>query len=243
MAGLCGGDRGGGRLRVTHLADQEDIDILSEGRGERSRKIFRINTHFALVDEGLFGLKNVLDRVFDRHDMLHPLGVDELDERGKRGRLPLPYRADDKKESLRFAREGCQRLRQVELLYRTNGFRDKTKCDRDGTALEKCIPAKADTIVRLIGKVELLLSEKALFLLGSEKRMEKSARGEIPARGSLCLLVTQQSQRKIFTQIHFAHLFICQNFSWCTRSNNTAFTDDIRMLTNIQCFTHIMIGN
>ena len=54
--------------------------------------------------------------------MLHTLDIDHLDERRERRGLPLPHRADDEEESLRAAREGCERFGLFVLLFGTNRF-------------------------------------------------------------------------------------------------------------------------
>src|SRR3989344_5368647 len=122
VSGLRGCDRGGHRLRSAHLADENDVNVLAEGRLERGRKIFRVDTYFALIYERLLRLIDILHRVLDCDDVLHPLDVDELYESGKRRGLSLPHRSDHQEESLGFAGEAGKAVRQIQFLYRTNSL-------------------------------------------------------------------------------------------------------------------------
>src|SRR3989344_2808801 len=122
VSGLRGCDCGSHRLRSAHLADENDVNVLAEGRLERSREIFRVDAHFTLVYERLLRLIDILHRVLDGHDMFHPLDVDEFYESGKRRGLSLPYRPDHQEESLGFAGEAGKDVRQIQFLNRTNSL-------------------------------------------------------------------------------------------------------------------------
>src|SRR5581483_135261 len=100
VARLGGGDGGRDSLGRAHLADHQNVDVLAKDRLERRGEIFGIHPHFALLDEGLLVFKQVLDGVFDGHDVLGPLLVDFVDERGERGRFALPHRPHHQEKSL-----------------------------------------------------------------------------------------------------------------------------------------------
>jgi hypothetical protein len=87
VAGLGGGQGGGDRLQVPHLADQDDVGVLAqdmlEGAGER----VRVLPDLPLVHHSPLVLVEELDRVLDRHDVDGATRVDQVDETGQRRAL------------------------------------------------------------------------------------------------------------------------------------------------------------
>jgi len=87
VAGLGGGQRGGDGLEVSHLPNEDDVGILTQGVLEGGGEAVRVGPDLPLVDERLLVLVEELDGVLDRHDVVGSLGVDEIDEGGERRRL------------------------------------------------------------------------------------------------------------------------------------------------------------
>src|SRR3990167_11345685 len=162
-------DRGGGRVLPAHFTNEEDVDILTERRGKRRRKIFCVDAYFSLVDKRLLGFENIFDRVFNRDNVLHALGVDEIDESCERRCLALADRTDDEEESLRTPREGREDIRKVEFREAFDDLGNEPERYGDCSALKICVTAETHTILALECKVHLLLREEALFLLRREK--------------------------------------------------------------------------
>ncbi len=88
VTGLGDGQRGLDRLEVTHLADEHDVGVLAEDVLEREFEVLGIGADLALVHQAVLVGVQVLDRIFDRHDVLMTLAVDLVDDRRQRRRLP-----------------------------------------------------------------------------------------------------------------------------------------------------------
>jgi hypothetical protein len=91
-------------FRVAHLADQNDVGILSERGAQRLRKAARVAADFALADRGLLVSVKELDRILDREDVRSPLGVDVVDHRSQRGALSRAGSSGDQHEATFFCR-------------------------------------------------------------------------------------------------------------------------------------------
>ena len=73
MARLGDPEAGLDRLVVPHLADQDDVRVLAQDRPQGVRVGLGVHVELALVDDGLAGVEEVLDRVLDGHDVDVPL--------------------------------------------------------------------------------------------------------------------------------------------------------------------------
>ncbi len=84
------GDPQGGldRLEVAHLADQNDVGILAQGRPEGVGEGVGVGVELPLVHEALLVLVQVLDGVLDGDHVLVTLAVDLVEHRSQRRRLP-----------------------------------------------------------------------------------------------------------------------------------------------------------
>ena len=69
VAGLGRGERGGDRLEVAHLADEDDVGVLAQDVLEGVGEGVGVLPHLPLVDHGHLVLVEELDRVLDRHDV------------------------------------------------------------------------------------------------------------------------------------------------------------------------------
>src|SRR5207302_1036919 len=147
-----------------------------ESFDERRGKIVRVETHFALVYERLFRLKDILDGVFDGDDVFHALGVDEVYHRGERGRLALPYRTHHEEEALRLARKARQYFRQIELCHGADLAQDEAKRYRNGTALKIRVASKAIFFVGFVREINLLSGEEFLEIVARDEHFEKALR-------------------------------------------------------------------
>ena len=70
VAGLGRGQRGGDRLEVAHLADEDHVRVLAQRGLQAEREALRVGAQLALVDDALLVLVQELDRVLDREDVL-----------------------------------------------------------------------------------------------------------------------------------------------------------------------------
>lgn len=146
MAGLGGGDGGGDRLIIAHLADQNDIRVLAQGAAQRRGKAARIRADLALVDERLPALIDILDGVLDRDDVVAAGLVDMVDHRGQRGGLAAAGGAGDKDQTARLVRQLCQHGRHRQLCQRGDGIVEQAQRGRSPPLLEKDIYAAAGAV-------------------------------------------------------------------------------------------------
>ena len=87
VAGLGGGQRGLDRREVTHLADQDDVRILTQDGAQTLRVGLRVGADLALIDDALVRRVDVLDRILQRDDVLIPRVVDLVEDRRQCRRL------------------------------------------------------------------------------------------------------------------------------------------------------------
>ena len=146
MAGLGGGDGGGDRLIIAHLADQNDIRVLAQGAAQRRGKAARIRADLALVDERLPALIDILDGILDRDDVVAAGLVDMVDHRGQRGGLAAAGGAGDKDQTARLIRQLCQHGRHRQLCQRGDGIVEQAQRGRSPPLLEKDIYAAAGAV-------------------------------------------------------------------------------------------------
>ena len=67
VAGLRRGQRGGDRLQVAHLADQDHVGVLAQGGLQGRGEAGGVGAQLALVDQALLVAMEELDGVLDRH--------------------------------------------------------------------------------------------------------------------------------------------------------------------------------
>ena len=101
VAGLGRGQRGGDRLEVAHLAEEDHVRVLAERGAERLGEAGCVDADLALVDDAALVPVHELDRVLDREDVLRALAVDLVDQRRERRRLTGAGRAGDEHEPAR----------------------------------------------------------------------------------------------------------------------------------------------
>ncbi len=80
------------RLRVAHLADEDDVGVFPQRRSEGAGERLRVDTDFPLVDRGDPMLVRVFDRVLDGEDVHRTAHVDVLDH-ATRGLSTCPIRS------------------------------------------------------------------------------------------------------------------------------------------------------
>ncbi len=119
VARLGGGQRGADGLEVAHLAEEDHVRVLAQRRAQRLGEGRSVLADLALGDDAALVPVHELDRVLDGENVMGLRAVDLVDHRGERGRLPGAGRAGDEDEAARLHREVAERLRQAELLERS----------------------------------------------------------------------------------------------------------------------------
>ena len=100
VTGFSGADRGFERFVVTHLADQHHVRILSHQCAQGFVEVNAVDADLALIDGRLVVLEDVLDRIFDRHDVNALAFIDVLQHRRDGGRLARTGDAREQNQSL-----------------------------------------------------------------------------------------------------------------------------------------------
>ena len=82
VGGAHGGEKADG---VAHFADHDDIGVLAQDVFETVFEGKRVQPDFALLDYRLVVFEHILDRVFQRDDVLLEAGIDVFDHRRQGG--------------------------------------------------------------------------------------------------------------------------------------------------------------
>jgi hypothetical protein len=173
VAGLGRGERGRDRLEVAHLAEEDHVGVLAERAPERLGEADRIRADLPLVHDAALVAVKELDRIFDRHDVVLPRAVDQVDHRRERRGLTRPGRAGDEDESARLAGEILQGLRDAELLQRLQLGRDHSEGGSEAFALEVDVDSEASEPCDRVRHVELALDLEVLLLLRGHHAVEQ----------------------------------------------------------------------
>ena len=173
VAGLGRRERGRDRLQVAHLAEEDHVGVLAERAAERLGEADRIRADLPLVHDAALVAVQELDRVLDRHDVVLPRAVDQVDHRRERGRLSRPGRAGDEDETARLVGELLERRRDAELLERLQLRRDHSEGSAETFPLEIDVDTKAGQSRNRVRHVQLPLDLEVLLLLRRHHAIEQ----------------------------------------------------------------------
>ena len=143
VAGLGGGQGEPDRLQVAHLADEDDVRVLAQGRTQRLVEAKGVAMDLALAHEALPALVDEFDRVLDGEDVAVPGCVPVVDHRGQGGRFPAPRRSGDQHQPARSAGEVLEDLRRVQLVERRDHRRDDPEHRAGAAVVVEYVDAKA----------------------------------------------------------------------------------------------------
>ena len=116
VAGLGDGQRGRDALEVAHLADEQDVGVLTKSRAQCAVERTGVGADLALADRRAVVAVDVLDRVLDGDDVAGPVAVDVVEHRGQRRRLPRTGRSGDDDEAHGQVDEALDGRRDPELV-------------------------------------------------------------------------------------------------------------------------------
>ena len=145
------------RLRVTHLADEDDVGVLTERGAQRAVERVGVEADLALVHDADLVLVHVLDRVLDGEDVDRAPLVDVVDHRRERRRLPGAGRAGDEHEALRQVAEVLAAPRQEQRVEGRDLERDRPQRQRHDALLDEAVATEAVRVVVAEGEVDFLL--------------------------------------------------------------------------------------
>ena len=135
VAGLGGGDGRLDRRQVSHLADEDDVRVHTEGPADGLGEIGDVDPDLALIHERLLMLVVILDRVFDRDDVPVHVVVDPVDHARQARRLARPRRAGDEDQASGASDQLFHDGRQAELGECEELVRDPPEDQADVPAL------------------------------------------------------------------------------------------------------------
>ena len=142
VAGFGGGQRNLDRLAVAHLADQDHLGRLAQGRAQRGGERRRVAVQLALMHRGLLVGVKELDRVLDGQDVLGACLVDQVDDRRERRRLARSGRAGHQHDAVLQRGHVGEHRRQVQLRQRRNPRGDDAHHDGVRPALLEHVDAE-----------------------------------------------------------------------------------------------------
>ena len=143
MAGLGGGQGQRHGLAVAHLADQDDVGTLAQGRAQAGGEALHVGADLALVDEAAPRLVHELDGILQRDDVAGACPVDRFEHGGERGRLARAGRAHHQHHAAARAGQGADALGQVQLGQRRRAAVDGPKRHGQPVRLREHVDAKA----------------------------------------------------------------------------------------------------
>jgi hypothetical protein len=127
VARLGGGDGRLDGLEVAHLADEDDVGILTQRGTDAFREGRQVLAHFTLGDQALLVRVRVLDRILDRDDVALLVLVDPVDHRGQRGRLAGTGRTGDEDQAAGALEQVLDHEGQPELFERVHAGRQQAQ--------------------------------------------------------------------------------------------------------------------
>jgi hypothetical protein len=72
-----GNSKGGfDSFQIAHFTDQNNIGILAQSRPQSIGKTVGVRVHFTLVHQAAFVTVQIFDGIFNRDDVVVPVGVD-----------------------------------------------------------------------------------------------------------------------------------------------------------------------
>ena len=156
--------RGLGRLQIAQLADENDVGIFAQRRAQRLREPVRIGVHLALVHQATLVLMDVLDRIFNRQNVLVALAVDFVQHRREGRRLAAAGRSRYEHQTARPLGQRGQNGRQVEFLERFDRLRNQSIHGAHGAALVEDVRSEARHAADAERKIELERLLESLLL-------------------------------------------------------------------------------
>ncbi len=174
MAGLGGGERQRNGLEVAQLADRDDVGILAQRRLQGAGEAPRVAADLALVDDAAHRRVQVLDRIFDRDDVILALLVDQPEKGGERRRLAATGRAGEQHEPLVVVGELGERAGQAEARERRHFERDGAQHDAEAALMAVDVAAEARPAGDRPGEIDLAVAIEALAQAGLEELRDEA---------------------------------------------------------------------
>ena len=172
MAGLGGGERRGDGLEVSHLTDEDDIRVLTEGAAQGGGEGHGVPAGLPLMDQRLFPFIDILHRVLDGDDVHRFCLVDVFDHGRQGGGFTTASGAGDEHKSPGLLGQLVELWRQVQLLQGRYVAVEQTDGGRHLTLLAEDIDPLATAVGGTQGEIDVIAFVKAFLLLVTEQTVE-----------------------------------------------------------------------
>jgi len=155
VTGLGDGDRGRDGFEVPHLADQEHVRRLAEGRPQRVGKGGDIGTDLALLDNTSLVPVHILDRILDRDHVAGTGRHDVIHHRGQRGGLAGSGRTRHQDQALAETRQPANHGGHAELVKVRDLIRNQAQGQADRASLLEGVDSKSRVAFPVEGEIEV----------------------------------------------------------------------------------------
>ena len=118
----------------------------------------------------------IFDGIFDGHNVIVALGVDQVQQRGERGAFAAAGGSGDQDQTLPRFGEAAQRGRKMQRFERRNFFGQQADAAGERSALMMDVGAKASDAVAGKAQIDGFVLLQILVLLGSEQRQQQATR-------------------------------------------------------------------
>ena len=168
MPRLGGSENSRHRLQVSHLSDENHVRILTQRMAQRGCKGERVRTYLTLIHYRVAMRMHELDWILHRHDVERALGVDQIDDCGKRGRLAGAGGSGHEDQSPWLGGHLSNDRRHSEILERCDPIGNGAHHHSQGTPLEEDICAEPAPTCDRVRRVQLEVLLQLLALASRE---------------------------------------------------------------------------
>ncbi len=165
MAGFGRSNSGLECLFVPHLAHEDNIGIFSNERPQCLIEIQAVDTDFALIDRRLDFGEDVLDRVFDRHDVAPSSFIDVLEHGGDGCTLAAARDPCEENQTVGCECDITEKVWHMEIFEPLDFRCDQPAGVRHLSPAHEDIHTKSMVIVVVVGDVHLTVGGEDLVLV------------------------------------------------------------------------------
>jgi signal transduction histidine kinase len=162
QARLGRGQRHADGVEVPHLAHQQAVGVLPDGRLDALGEASHVLPQLALGEDRAVVGVHEFDRVLDRDDVIGESPVQAVEHRGERRGLAAPRRSRHEHQSALGRIEAGDRSGEVQLLGGGDPRGDEAKDRRVSPLLPEEVHAEAGLLPHLIGEVDVASRQEAL---------------------------------------------------------------------------------
>ena len=166
VTGFGDRDRRRDGLEVPHLADEQDVGRLAEGRPECVCERGDIRADLALLDNTALVPVDVLDRVLDGDHVARPGRHDVVHHRRQRGGFARAGGPGHQDQTLAQPGQAAHHRGHAKLIEVRDLIRDESQRQANGSALLEGVDPKPRPPFPIEGEVEIALCLKAGPALG-----------------------------------------------------------------------------